>query len=64
MSAWSVWLDSLPPNSTTQKLQDFLAIQGHTKGMTDNIYEYLKVKVPGKQSHSERYQAWKEGGFG
>ena len=61
-STWTEWLASLPANSTTQKLINFLATKGFTKGLHDSLYEYLKT-VSSKDSQSERYKDWKDGGF-
>lgn len=59
---WSGWLATLVGNSTTEKLLLFLASKGYGGGMTNAMYEYLK-SISAKNSHSERYQEWKDGGF-
>lgn len=59
---FSSWLDTLPSNSATQKMQDFLQTEGMVGGITNMMYEYLKTKSS-KNSNSERFQEWKDNGF-
>lgn len=48
--------------STTEKLISFLQDKGMSGGLTEMMYEYIKTKSS-KNSHSERYQEWKDGGY-
>jgi hypothetical protein len=62
VATWTEWLSTLPAGSTTQKLQTFFLGAGMSGSLTNMMYEYLKTQSD-KNSTSERYQDWKDGGF-